>query len=201
VLHARAQTDPEGDRWKNYSTNSFYQREEGMTRTTKQQGRTQQTTYKEDEYQKYAERLHSYLGNILKSRANSKVKRIDDFELLRTYCEVKARLGREPREADVGRSLKHSRNTFRNHFGSYDNFLAVIGVIEGPPEERPIIPRSKLVWDEERPRIIDLIREFRKVKEKLGRTPTYEELGKMSRFEDETFRKVILDPDKLSNRC
>ncbi len=158
-----------------------------------------QPTVRDDEYQKYAERLHSYLGNVLRHR-ETKVKRIDDFELLRTYCEVKARLGREPREADVGRSLKHSRNTFRNHFGSYENFLAVIGVIEGPPEERPAVPRSRLVWDEERPRVIDLIREFRKVKEQLGRTPTFDELGKLSRFEGETFRKLILDPDRLSKR-
>jgi len=128
--------------------------------------RLQHGTISEEEYRGYAERLQAYLGNILKHR-ETKVKRIDDFELLKTYCEVKSRLGREPREADVGRSLKHSRNTFRNHFGSYENFLAVIGVIEGPPEERPIIPRSKLVWDEDRPRVIDLIREFRKVKEQL----------------------------------
>ena len=146
------------------------------------------------EYNHRAELLRRFLPKLPAKRRRHY---IDNFDLLKNYLEIKAFLGRVPREIEMGQQGRYARNNYRNHFGSYENFLRIIEEI--PPRTYQRRDRSKPPPRKEpQPSHIELIQEFRRLKDELQRVPTMADIDEHSKYKSDIFRKAFVDFDKLA---
>lgn len=145
-----------------------------------------------DEYKLHESRLRAYLEKVSRRYAPS---RIDDFALLRNYHDVKKLLGRIPIEAEIGKYGRFARNDYRNHFGSYQNFLVIIGEIDGDV----VIPQPR-VQPRVQPtvRLIDLFREYEALSRSLGRPAGWADIEQHFPDRIEIYRKNFKDLDRVA---
>lgn len=89
-------------------------------------------------------------------------------ELIAEYLRVKEKLGRQPSATEMEELSKFSKNTYRNRWGTWANFINSLG------EE----VQYKVQFSSKE----ELIQEYFKVKQQLGRVPTLVELTSHGRF-------------------
>ena len=164
---------------------------------------------KQNEERFYTERLRAYLARLDEKRS---VAYIDDFELLKNYLAVKKRLGRIPREVQIGKYGRYARNNYRNHFTSYINFLTIIG--EDPEwiaqwrkkydRSQKRVPASNLNDTRQQfirsgkpePSATKILPKYQSLKRRLHREPTVEELFGSSDSSSKAFLKAISRLDR-----
>jgi hypothetical protein len=78
----------------------------------------------ETRFQECAARLEKHVREHPKGKRSSYLNHMD---LLRAYFDVKDLVGRVPHVEDMRTHGKFSLNSYRNHFGSYREFLQLIG--------------------------------------------------------------------------
>lgn len=176
-------------------------------------------TFDEHEFQRLSELLKKYLRSRPDAKRKRSVSYIDDFDLLRNYLEVKAKLGYIPREAELGRHGRYSRNNYRNHFGTYGQFLVILGERKPPTTPppnviAPYMPRGRskkglaivaengpgyLSKPQKEPVVLDLIKEYHRLKAKLGRPPKPKDIDNHSVYPLEVFNRVFYTLDRLNN--
>ena len=161
------------------------------------------------EYKAFTKSLSAHIAGKPRSRSTSY---IDDFDLLKNYLEVKYILKRVPLELEMGKHGRFARNNYRHHFGSYRNFLRIIGEPPTAVEhvERSLTRRRKRqegphVFTEpeqtgtgQGQTVLDYLRTFQRLRDTLGRVPTAEDLARETNMPAEEVKKLFVDLDKAA---
>lgn len=100
--------------------------------------------------------------------------KIPTVSLIHEYRILKVKLCRMPTISDVDKHGKFSSSVYRKRWGTWNNFLLSINEI---PIQNKNISRE------------DLKDNFFKVKHKLGKTPTIEEMRKLSKFSMSVYQR------------
>ena len=146
------------------------------------------------EYKECFARLKKFLATEEQHEASS--SRIDDTELLTNYLEVKTILGYVPGELELHKTGRLGRGIYRKRYRTYLRFLEIIGHrdqfvsrLENTMRMHEQIPE---------PSVIELILEFRRLKDKLGKIPTFDDIAKHSAYPVAIYKKVFVSLDALT---
>jgi 3-methyladenine DNA glycosylase Tag len=96
-------------------------------------------------------------------------------DLVINFIDVSTKLGKTPTKSDMNKEGRYSVSTYESHFGSWNKFLISQGA---KPNKRHLIPKE------------EFIREYKKVKAKLGKVPTKQEFDKCSDLSSNSFRRI-----------
>jgi hypothetical protein len=151
-----------------------------------------------------ADRLSKHVEQHPKGKRSSYLNHID---LLRAYFDVKSIVKRIPHVEDMRTHGKYSLNSYRNHFGSYREFLLVIGEEEEwmaqliaakrlPPALKrsvrhpaPLPPPQKS--------LLEFMLEIQRHQQQLGRPLTKEEILLAARHQFNSVLDQIIDLEKF----
>ncbi len=155
-------------------------------------------------FQECAERLEKHVKEHPKGKRSSYISHLD---LLRAYFDVKEIVGRVPHVEDMRNHGKYSLNSYRNHFGSYREFLQLIGEEEEwmaqliaskhvPPSlKRP--SRGLAPLPPPQRSLLEFMLEIQRHQQQLGRPLTKEEIILAAQHQFSAVLSQIVDIDKF----
>ena len=141
------------------------------------------------------ERLSLVLKEFLiKERKRPAGSRVDDFDLLRNYLEIKTVLRRVPKSKEMIMHGRYALNTYRNHFGGYREFLVLIGDLPEEFTENDLSEETEQVY---LPSVLQLIQEMQRIRSQLGHFPSLEEIDAHAKYASKIYMHVFKDMKKL----
>jgi hypothetical protein len=151
-----------------------------------------------------ADRLSKHVEQHPKGKRSSYLNHID---LLKAYFEVKTVVKRIPHVEDMRTHGKYSLNSYRNHFGSYREFLLVIGEeaewmaqLIAAKRLPPTLKRSVRNPDPLPPpqrSLLEFMLEIQRHQQQLGRPLTREEIMLTAQHQFNSVLDQIIDLDKF----
>ena len=151
-----------------------------------------------------AERLSKHVELHPKGKRASYLNHLD---LLRAYFDVKAIVRRIPHVEDMRAHGKYSLNSYRNHFGSYREFLQLIGEEEEwmaqliaarrlPPTVKRSIRQTQPLPPPQKS-LLEFMLEIQRHQQNLGRPLTKEEIIRAASHEFNSVIDQIVDLEKF----
>jgi hypothetical protein len=152
------------------------------------------------EFEQYAIRLMRYLATTGTAAQKMGDLHTEVLDLLKQYLIVKTKLGRIPLEPEAAGRKKISRKSYREYFGSYENFLSIIGEKKEPAEtarsstSAPVEEKDQI----KPPTVIELIYEYRRVYLLLQKLPTLKDLNEHSVFSAQDYKATFKNFNQLA---
>lgn len=156
------------------------------------------------EFKERADRLTQFMQEHPKGKRLSYINHLD---LLEAYLDVKEKVGRVPRTEDIRVQCRYSLNSYRNHFGSYREFLAIVGDekewIEQHLEDGSsavavsTARRKEPIVTIPQPTVWEFAREIVRLGEKIGRSPSKAETVAALQGKYHEVLAQIVDLDKF----
>jgi hypothetical protein len=101
---------------------------------------------------------------------------VPNEELDRNYDELKKELGRIPRRIDLKTHGTYSQRMYSTHFGTFTKYRLSRG---DDPKNQPLPTRE------------EILREYKRVKENLGKVPLSTEFYRFGKFRAEIIKQVV----------
>ncbi len=158
----------------------------------------------ESRFAECADRLAKHVREHPKGKRSSYLGYLD---LLRAYFDVRDIVGRVPHVEDMRMHGRYSLNSYRNHFGSYREFLQVIGEEEEwmaqliaakrvPPSVRRL-PRGMAPLPPPQKSLLEFMLEIQRHQQKAGRPLTKEEIIQAAQHQFNSVLSQIVDIDQF----
>lgn len=118
----------------------------------------------------------SWTAFLKKLKLEPLVYRPTDQELIDEYFRMKRKLRRQPTVLEMELKSRFAKNTYRNRWGSWVNFLNVVG-------DKSL---RRIFYSEQ-----ELIQNYQMVRRKLGYVPTMTELEKQGKFNGNQYYRLF----------